>query len=555
MKKLRQRSMAPALLLFLLTLSAAAPPARAQEATFGEVIDVRVVNLEVVVTEKDRRVTDLGPEDFLLTVDGREVPIEYFTEVSGGTALLRTEESAEGAVPALQPGEPVPTSYLVFIDEYFGKTVDRNRVLNRMIEQLAFLAPGDRMAVVAFNGKRVEMLSSWSQSERELKQVLRQAQERKTFGLQRDAEQRLFESTRDLAIEPAQEVPDPSQDTFAMDIEERMRADELTAQVERAVLAATSALRSFAAPPGRKVMLLFSGGWPYNPAQWLLRDPARIPYTRAAARGEDIYQSLTETANRLSYTVYPVDVPGLDAENRISADRATPDIDFENNRFGEREREEEATLYNLARETGGEALVDGAAYDVFQRVYEDTRSYYWIGFTPSWQGDDSEHKVKIDTRNKAHKLRARKGFSDLSRETEVTMMVESSLLFGDPPGASPLGAVIGKGERAGRGKVNVPLKITIPLDSLTFLPVEGGFVADTELRVAVLDEDGNTSEIPVVPLEFKTRTKPGQGKMTVYQTQMKLRRKKSDLVVSIYDKPSGKILSTKISVDPEVGKN
>ena len=83
------------------------------------------------------------------------------------------------------------------------------------------------------------------------------------------------------------EVPDPSQDTFDMDIEERMRADEITSQVERAVLAATSALRSFANPPGRKVMLLFSGGWPYNPGQWLLRDPARLPYTNVVARGEE----------------------------------------------------------------------------------------------------------------------------------------------------------------------------------------------------------------------------------------------------------------------------
>ena len=34
------------------------------------------------------------------------------------------------------------------------------------------------------------------------------------------------------------------------------------------------------------------------------------------------------------------------------------------------------------------------------------------------------------------KVRSRDGFSDLSRETEVTMMVESDLLFGDPPGAA-----------------------------------------------------------------------------------------------------------------------
>ncbi len=551
MKNLRLRlSVIP---LMILGLAAAVSPARAQEAVFGEVIDVRVVNLEVVVTEKGQRVTGLGPEDFLLTVDGKEVPIEYFTEVHGGTAALRGDESAGSAVPALAPGVPVSTSYLVFIDEYFSRPTDRNRLLKRMIEQLPFLAPEDRMAVVAFSGKKVEMLSTWSQSTPALERVFKKAQDRKTFGLQREAEQRLFESTRDLR----DDAFDDDREALSTDLEidERMRADEITSQVRRVVLAANSALRSFANPPGRKVMLLLSGGWPYNPGQWLIGDPARYIYTNIVERGDELYGPLVMTANRLSYTLYPIDVPGLEGESLFAAERAGDAFDSQRDRFTEREREEETTLYNLARETGGTALVNGAASDLFQRVYEDTRSYYWLGFTPDWKGDDEAHKVKIDTRTKGQKLRSRKGFSDLSRETEVTMMVESALHFGDPPGASPLGAVIGKGERAGRGKVRVPLRVVIPLDGLTFLPAEGGFVADTELRVAVLDEDGNTSEIPVIPLGFKISKPPEEGKVTVYETHMKVRKKKHDLVVSLYDKPSGKILSTKIAIDPGLEKN
>jgi hypothetical protein len=41
-----------------------------------------MVNIEVVVTDRDEvRVTGLRPQDFLLLVDGLEVPIEDFTEV------------------------------------------------------------------------------------------------------------------------------------------------------------------------------------------------------------------------------------------------------------------------------------------------------------------------------------------------------------------------------------------------------------------------------------------------------------------------------------------
>lgn len=60
---------------------AAEPPA----SIFGEQIDVRVVNIEVVVTDKDgNRVSGLAPSDFRLKVDGKDVMVEYFSEVRGG---------------------------------------------------------------------------------------------------------------------------------------------------------------------------------------------------------------------------------------------------------------------------------------------------------------------------------------------------------------------------------------------------------------------------------------------------------------------------------------
>ena len=57
----------------------------AQEAPspppFGEVIDVRIINLEAVVVDKSGvRVGGLAPEDFSLHVDGKPVSIDYFTE-------------------------------------------------------------------------------------------------------------------------------------------------------------------------------------------------------------------------------------------------------------------------------------------------------------------------------------------------------------------------------------------------------------------------------------------------------------------------------------------
>lgn len=534
----------------------ALPPLAAQSpaaGAFSEVIDVRVVNLEVVVTDKDGvRVSGLTPADFELKVDGVEVPIEYFTEVLGGSAL-QPGAAATGTLPALAPGEPVGTSYLVFLDEYFSRAVDRDRILEGLIEQLPLLGQNDRMAIVAFDGRQLEMLSTWSQSTETLERVLKRAKDRPARGLQRDAELRGFEATRDLRdfnrftdLRTTLSTLDTQ-----LDIEERQHVDQLVSQLRRTVLAATSALRSFARPPGRKVMLLAAGGWPFNPVQWVVNNPGRPVFESGVAVGEALYQPLIDAANRLSYTLYPIDVAGFDTDV-VNAAQSVP---FGSTAIGraqtvEREDEEEATLTILAERTGGRAQLNAAGMRAFERAVEDTRSYYWIGFTPTWKGDDANHKVRIEARRRGLQVRTRGSFSDLSRSTEVSMMVESTLLFGNAPSSETLDVQLGAPTKAGRGKVEMELTVLVPTRALTFLPAQGGFVAEAELRVAALDEDGNTSEVPVVPLRLAPATLPGENEVARYRTKLKLRKKKHDLVVSLYDRPSGSIMTRRVEVHP-----
>src|SRR5688572_7918760 len=130
------------------------PSDEAVPLVFGEVLDVRVVNVEVVVTDKDgERVRGLGAKDFRLKVDGQEVPIDFFSEILGGAVVARERADDTKEVPALAPGQPVGTSYLVFIDDFFSIARDRDRVLERLEEQAKAMQPEDRMAVVAFDGQ------------------------------------------------------------------------------------------------------------------------------------------------------------------------------------------------------------------------------------------------------------------------------------------------------------------------------------------------------------------------------------------------------------------
>lgn len=487
----------------------------------------------------------------MLLVDNQEVPIEYFTEVLGGTAVERGDAASIGTLPALAPGAPVSTSYLVFIDEFFTVIPERNRVIKKMIEQLPVMSPEDRMAIVAFDGRQLEMLSTWSQSIPELTRALEGALERPAFGLRRLAEFRNFETTRRLYNDRVNQLSALGRRTTLgdLDIEEEQEAERVARQVRRITLAAASAMRGFANPPGRKVMLLMAGGWPYNPAVWVTGDLALGGFSTTVPYGDELYEPLVNTANRLSYTIYPVDV-----ENRISeisdVELGVNDAQLNRDIYFDRRQEERTSLNFLAEDTGGSSILGPARYSALERAASDTRTYYWIGFTPQWKGDDASHRVRLKAREKGLKVRSREGFSDLSRQTEVSMMVESSLLFGGSPTSGTLYAETGEGKKSGRGKVQIPLSVIVPVSELTFLPYEGQYVAEVELRVAVQDEDGNMSEVPVMPIAIALEAPPQEGELRRYDTELRMRRKKHDLVVSLYDNASGKILATRLEVDP-----
>jgi VWFA-related protein len=550
MKKLRFIPIAFATLLSgLVPVLAQAPQEQPAQSVFGEQIEVRVVNVEVVVTDRQgNRVADLKPTDFRLKVDGKVIPIEYFNEVRGGQAIALAEggvaESAVKGLPSLAPGTPVGTSYLVFVDNFFSVGPRRDQVLRSLKDQLTRLGPEDRMALVTYSGGGVQMLTSWTNSQRQLGQAIEQAIGERAQGISRLAELRSFESTQRL---PGVSFEPTPRQSFGqrLDIQELEYAGRLAAQTERAVAAAAGTLRGFASPPGRKVMILLSGGWPFSPIDYVVNNPNRPILDREVPRGDEIFRPLVDTANRLGYTIYSVDVPGVES-GVVDAAQASPSPAGLNLR----EQEHQAALTFVSDQTGGKALLNSQSVNVLPAVEQDTRSYYWLGFTPTWQGNDKRHRVDVDVVRPGLRVRAREDFLDLSRKAETSMMVESAMLFGGAPDSSPLAVQIGQAVAAGRKEMEVPVALAIPVDAVTFIPLDGKYVAEVELRVAAMDTAGNRAPVPVIPVTLRSDVEPKAGTAVRYETRLKLRRLPHNVTLAVFDPQSGKILTARVEVLP-----
>jgi VWFA-related protein len=516
------------LLLAAVLASITAAPALAvpadppSQSSFGESIDVRVVNVEAVVTDrKGNRIPGLTAADFRLLVDGREVTIDYFTEVQGGevaAAAPAPKEGAPAAAAPVGPGEKVGTNYLVYIDNQFSIPAPRNIVLRRLAADLGRLGSQDRMAVIAFDGRKLKRLSDWTGDRQTLARAFAQAEESPSFGLLALAERRSDNNDNELL------------DDDELKVESASAAMGMGSGIELGMRAVIAAMRGTPAPPGRKVLVFLNGGWGFSEPPMQERGaPSAIDLPQA----ELIFAPVYDTANLIGYTLYPVEVHGMlfsdSLWNDARVEKAMPH-DFITSSFG---RSVHDDLEVMARETGGKAFLNSARLDAFARVAADTSSYYWLGFSPEWRADGSRHDIRVEVRRPGLAVRSRSGFSDLSRETEAQAQAESLLLYGGPRSDAPLVVTAGALRRVSFRMRELPVTVEIPADALASQPAEAGWTLTGSLSIALLEKDAASPHWKTLPVRLTTSKLPPAGGRAQWQTVVKLPRSASKLLFAL----------------------
>ena len=522
---------------------------------FGEEIDVRVVNLEVVVEDRaGNRVPGLTADDFRIFVDGAEVDVEYFTEILENRAV---ESQDHEAPPAIGDGEVVPTNYLLFVDDDHTHVTFRRPVLRGFADQLASLGLADQVAIVVQSGRRLELLSPFTTDREETRRALRALEQGRLYGgvlraprfiageaptgdrmetllggqagvledssvagelsgglatgqIGPRVDADLLSAAGDLPF-PAMRLPE---------LASEVQASALARDLEFSVIAVSSSMRALDVPNGRKVLLLLAGGWPTG----MFRPAGQSIGVRT---DREILDDLIDTANVLGYTVYPVD------------QQTGPNM----TRWG--------NLRHMARETGGRAYMAGTNLAALRRVSADVANYYWLGFVPEYRRDDRVHDVRVEVRGPGLRVRSRGGYADVSRQAEAEMETQGRLLFPDQfraPDAPALRVEVGKAEPTGIRKMLVPVTVYVPIGYFPVVPYQGEYLARLELRFAVVDRNGGQADIPLIPINLRGRNRPAPDAVMPYYATLTLRRRPHDLVVSVHDPLTRGTLSERVRV-------
>lgn len=540
-------------------------PRSPSELVFGEEIDVRVVNLEVVVEDrKGERVRGLSRDDFRILVDGEEVDVQYFSEVADRQVVMSGGETP----PALAGGPEVVTNYVLFVDDDHTHVTFRRPVLNGFRVRLDTLGPRDQVAVVVKSHRRLEVVSGFTTDREATRAALAELEIGGRYGgfmtpwAFRKRLRNLASSTGGDSVSPSEGAslaaglaplnaspavvraggagrPAPLRGfssrpsgfaalgpysagripealAFGPDAtgwaDLSYRAEELRFSIDSVI----STMRALEAPRGRKVFLLLAGNWP---TLYVPPGSGRLTGLLWTAPGADLWtdlellEELVDTANLLGYTVYPID-------QQAGANTMV----WSNFRY-------------MARDTGGKAFMAGSNIEALDKVAFDTANYYWLGFVPDYQRDNRAHDIRVELREPRLRARSRRGYLDLSGRVEADMEVLQELLF--PPeveaGGGPLRVEVGDALATKRSTMAVPVTVHVPVGRFPAVPYDGAFRQQLELRFVALDRFRSRWEVPPVALLLGGGHEPAPDEVVVYQASLTLHRRPHELVVTVHD--------------------
>jgi VWFA-related protein len=554
--------MQPARTAAALILSAAtalaqqpAPQAAPQLPTFSESVEVRVLNLDVDVSDsKGNPVTDLKREDFVLKIGGKPVPIEYFSMINEGTIhapdlamaapdqILETYKKGDDAF--------VPRNFLVFVDLGFMPPGLRNRSLNAIRDLATRLGPNDAMRVIVFN-RLPTVLVDWTTSKDVVTTALADI-ERQGVGMSR-----LQAQTQTIA--QIDSMGQGRRNASSRIQIARQYGEEVGIEIQTMIESMRDELVTLTPLNGKRAFLFLSGGFEYQPGFVMAQYAAGNFPTLTNMNVRDISTGLTkliQRANSDQITFYTVDATGLEAAG-TAASEGTPlanQVGFENRpslTFQARQDRQNG-LSQMAVETGGIALLNTNDFQGgLSRVYQQVSTYYTLGVTLSKLGITGYQKIAVTVNRPGVTVRTRQGFEPLSEtqrvENRARATMETDLSYNAIP------AKIETAPATPDKKYYIlPITVSVPAAALTFVPEGNKEVARAEFYIGSVDDKGRSSDLSRQQTTFQIPAgKSKSDALLRYTAQLQTRQGNYRIVVNVRDVTSGKMGTVRASVHIE----
>ena len=585
------------------------PLAAQEDQVFFDTVDVNVVNIEVVVTDKAGEPTHgLTAEDFEIYQDDVLMELTNFFAVedrrvvgSAGLDPTPGDAAADVAVAADVAGPDTRRlNLIVFIDNLNIDPRNRNKLFSSLRSFLdERFDPRDRLMLVSM-GDSIEIALPFSNDLQAIEEALVAAEkvasphmrfELRHQQLIRDLQGATFGSRGALMTDRSAFGGDESRDdlavmraaNYATDV--MNLAEERLNKVKRTAAALAAFTDTLAGMKGRKALLYMSDGLPARAGdsmaqawlnkyeEWIsggTRDSqnmrrylteVRSVMTSSRFDARHHIDELIERAaeNRVSF--YPISAAGTHRGAAVSAayggsrsfgGRSPTGADvlaIENQSLDE-------SLLRMAEKTGGAAFTRSSNLGgLLDRMVNDYRSFYFLGYSPPTT-DTEFHRLEVrlkDGVGKGLKLRHARGFRARSPSKTLESLAVAALHHEVVDNALGVALDVGTIAPMSRKTFQVPLNVKIPFKNLLLVPNGRKYTAKLEITVTVLDlETGDTSPVKTmeVPIEVPNEKILEALKQSVaYALELEMSSGAKRIAVGVRDQLAGISASSKVDIE------
>jgi VWFA-related protein len=492
-------------------------PQQQQPTFFSETIEVRVINVDVVVTGKDGRpVKGLTREDFDLFENGKPQTISNFLELraeDSAPPVWTTTPPAPGApppppAPATRPLDARPRSVIVFLDSTTVHPFTRDRIFKPLEQFLQrSMRAGDHVMIVSWNpGLKVdlEFTSDLATTTKTLSKMVSTSTAAVTHIRDKQlAEKAIADLPSDYAMR--NEIP-PIHEAIAV---AQGYAERQVFEQSQRVEALKSVIASMRGLEGRIALVLLTNEIDTRPGIDLFNF---IDTVKERFIGGNTYNAYSEAhrfeqptlvrevadiANSNGVTLYPIAASGLGAElDQMSAENLGMEYSATTRQMSNKE-EGLLTLRQIAEKTGGTALTGSNNFDLaFNTLTSDMTNYYSLGYHTEGQRQDVVRSIDVKLRKKGYTVRSRQTFVEKSITSEMNDAVAANLLY--PVAKNDLNVSIardGSAAAAADEHVVMPVTIKIPTSALTLIPDGKDLIGQFSSYTAFMRRDGKVSVV------------------------------------------------------------
>ncbi len=576
-------------LVFALPLGAQEDP-----GLFFDTVDVYVVNVEVVVTDKDGNPANgLTREDFEIYEDGKPVELSNFFAVEGRQGVVAGAARDAAPVP-----ETKRLNLVVFIDNLNMRPESRNAIFKDLRGYLeGNLDPRDRTMLVTM-GDTVEVAQGFTNNREQLFATLDRLE------LQAGAHLR-FETQRTMTMRRLQRATLPSNPEdagglggasarnfeAAQDEASNLATDvvnlaEMRLQTVRAsVQALTRFTESLAGMPGRKAVLYVSDGLPERPAEsmgqawinkfsdWISAQGARglnsvrmemnrlVGSSRYSAKRQ--LDDLAEAASANGVAFYPISSGGMTRSGgAVSAElggaaTASGGGAYSQDVIALESQSLESSLLRLAEKTGGLAFTRTTNIGgLLERMVHDFDSFYSLGYSPPHAVDDEFHEIEVKVKRPGLTVRHFGGYREKDPIANLQDLTLSALHYDLEDNQLEVRLEAGEQVRSKNERYVVTVLVKIPFQNLLLVPQAEFHSAQVFLFVIAREEkSGNVSPFRRIDLPVKIPNPQILQALTqaaAYPLQLEMKRGRQRISIGIRDHLAN--VDSTVNLDLTVGE-